>query len=213
MITFGYKSKLSSILRACAAIGIGLVMILATDATVTVVKIVAAFLMVVGVVSLVVGFVDRKAGSLPLLGTNAVVDLVLGVLLFLYPTQVAGFIVYAIGAVLIIFGILQLIVLIGALSLIGGGFLTLVLSICAIVGGIILVFNPFTMKVMSMLAGAALIVYGVQELMSAWKVRKAVKVQETRRLETSGTIDAKDVDFVKEDEGQPEGELSDEDDW
>ena len=103
--------------------------------------------------------------------------------------------------------------LIGALSLIGGGFLTLVLSICAIVGGIILVFNPFTMKVMSILAGAALIVYGVQELMSAWKVRKAVKVQETRRLETSGTIDAKDVDFVKEDEGQPEGELSDEDDW
>ena len=204
---------MSSILRACAAIGIGLVMILATDATVTVVKIVAAFLMVVGVVSLVVGFVDRKAGSLPLLGTNAVVDLVLGVLLFLYPTQVAGFIVYAIGAVLIIFGILQLIVLIGALSLIGGGFLTLVLSICAIVGGIILVFNPFTMKVMSILAGAALIVYGVQELMSAWKVRKAVKVQETRRLETSGTIDAKDVDFVKEDEGQPEGELSDEDDW
>ena len=213
MITFGYKSKLSSILRACAAIGIGLVMILATDATVTVVKIVAAFLMVVGVVSLVVGFVDRKTGSLPLLGTNAVVDLVLGVLLFLYPTQVAGFIVYAIGAALIIFGILQLIVLIGALSLIGGGFLTLVLSICAIVGGIILVFNPFTMKVMSILAGAALIVYGVQELMSAWKVRKAVKVQETRRLETSGTIDAKDVDFVKEDEGQPEGELSDEDDW
>ncbi len=213
MITFGYKSKLSSILRACAAIGIGLVMILATDATVTVVKIVAAFLMVVGVVSLVVGLIDRKTGSLPLLGTNAVVDLVLGVLLFLYPTQVAGFIVYAIGAVLIIFGILQLIVLIGALSLIGGGFLTLVLSICAIVGGIILVFNPFTMKVMSILAGAALIVYGVQELMSAWKVRKAVKVQETRRLETSGTIDAKDVDFVKEDEGQPEGELSDEDDW
>jgi len=213
MITFGYKSKLSSILRACAAIGIGLVMILATDATVTVVKIVAAFLMVVGVVSLVVGLIDRKTGSLPLLGTNAVVDLVLGVLLFLYPTQVAGFIVYAIGAVLIIFGILQLIVLIGALSLIGGGFLTLVLSICAIVGGIILVFNPFTMKVMSILAGAALIVYGVQELMSAWKVRKAVKVQETRRLETSGTIDAKDVDFVKEEEGQPEGELSDEDDW
>ena len=213
MITFGYKSKLSSILRACAAIGIGLVMILATDATVTVVKIVAAFLMVVGVVSLVVGLIDRKTGSLPLLGTNAVVDLVLGVLLFLYPTQVAGFIVYAIGAVLIIFGILQLIVLIGALSLIGGGFLTLVLSICAIIGGIILVFNPFTMKVMSILAGAALIVYGVQELMSAWMVRKAVKVQETRRLETSGTIDAKDVDFVKEDEGQPEGELSDEDDW
>lgn len=213
MITFGYKSKLSSILRACAAIGIGLVMILATDATVTVVKIVAAFLMVVGVVSLVVGLIDRKTGSLPLLGTNAVVDLVLGVLLFLYPTQVAGFIVYAIGAVLIIFGILQLIVLIGALSLIGGGFLSLVLSICAIVGGIILVFNPFTMKVMSILAGAALIVYGVQELMSAWKVRKAVKMQETRRLETSGTIDAKDVDFVKEEEGQPEGELSDEDDW
>ena len=210
MITFGYNRKLSSILRACAAIGIGLVMILSTDATVTVVKIVAAFLMVFGVVSLVVGMLDRKSGSFPLLAANSVVDLAIGVLLFLYPTQVAGFIVYAIGAALIIFGILQLIVLISTLSLLGGGFLTLILSICAIVGGIILVFNPFTMKVMSIVAGAALFVYGVQELMSAWKVRKAVKVQEARKLEATGTIEAKDVEFVKEEEQQEE--YQDEDD-
>ena len=41
MITFGYKSKFSGILRALAAIGLGLVMILGNDATMTIVRIIA----------------------------------------------------------------------------------------------------------------------------------------------------------------------------
>lgn len=48
MITFGYNNKFSSILRSLAAIAIGLVMVCATDATTTVVKIIAAFLFAAG---------------------------------------------------------------------------------------------------------------------------------------------------------------------
>ncbi len=199
MITFGYKSKFSSILRAVAAIGIGLVMILATDASIKVVKIIAAFLIVAGVVSLLYGLISKKSGSPGLMVTNAVVDVVLGVLLFLFPTQVAGLIVYLIGVALILLGALQLIVLIGSLSLVGGGFSTLILSICALVGGIVLVFNPFTLKVMSVLAGVALIFYGVQELISAWRVPKAVKIVEVRKLDTSGIGEAKEVEYERED--------------
>ena len=44
MITFGYNNKFSTALRALAAIGIGLVMVFSTEATVNVVKIIAAFL-------------------------------------------------------------------------------------------------------------------------------------------------------------------------
>ena len=51
MITFGYNNKFSSILRSLAAIAIGLVMVCATDATTTVVKIIAAFLFAAGIVS------------------------------------------------------------------------------------------------------------------------------------------------------------------
>ena len=200
MITFGYKSKISSILRAVAAIGIGLVMIVATDASIMVVKIIATFIMAAGVASLIVGLVNSKTLSLPLMLVNAALDLVIGLLLFLYPTQVAGFIVYLIGIGLVLLGILQLIVLIGSFSIIGGGFSALILSICAIVGGIVLLFNPFTLKVMSVLAGVALIVYGVQELISAWRIRKAVKIEEVRKLDTSGIDDAVEAEFFKDEE-------------
>ena len=44
MITFGYNNKFSTALRALAAIGIGLVMVFSTEATVNVVKIIAACL-------------------------------------------------------------------------------------------------------------------------------------------------------------------------
>ena len=145
------------------------------------------------------GLISKKSGSPGLMVTNAVVDVVLGVLLFLFPTQVAGLIVYLIGVALILLGALQLIVLIGSLSLVGGGFSTLILSICALVGGIVLVFNPFTLKVMSVLAGIALIFYGVQELISAWKVPKAVKIVEVRKLDTSGIGEAKEVEYERED--------------
>ena len=79
MFTFGYKTSVSSILRALASIGIGLVMIFDNDASETVVKVIAAFLFASGLVSLVYGIIrNRKEGILPLMAVNAVVDVILG---------------------------------------------------------------------------------------------------------------------------------------
>ena len=55
MITFGYNNKFSSILRALSAIGIGGVMLFSNEATITVVKIIAAFLFAAGIVSFIYG--------------------------------------------------------------------------------------------------------------------------------------------------------------
>lgn len=107
MITFGYKSKFSSILRACAAIGIGLVMIISTNATEMVVRIIAAFLFAAGMMSLVYGYTKRKEGAFSLMSVNAVVDVVIGLLLFFFPAQVSHLIIYLIGFALLIFGLLR----------------------------------------------------------------------------------------------------------
>ena len=93
MITFGYNNKFSTALRALAAIGIGLVMVFSTEATVNVVKIIAAFLFAAGMVSLGYGFAHRKSGAMALMSVNAVVDIVIGLLLFCFPNVVAGAIV------------------------------------------------------------------------------------------------------------------------
>lgn len=215
MITFGYKTKFSSIFRALAAIGIGLLMILGTgSATETVVKIIACFLFASGLVSLIHGLVtERQAGTFPLFGVNAAVDIILGLVLFLNPSLVAGFIVSMIGVVLIIFGVLQFIVLMSAMSLLGSGFASLILSIAAVLGGIFLIFKPLSKpSLMAIFAGCFLVLYGAQELLSTWKVNKAVKEYEIRRTQEpaqeaspSQTIpnvptDAKEVEYEKVDE-------------
>ena len=213
MFTFGYKTSFSGILRALASIGIGLVMIFDNEASETVVKVIAAFLFASGLVSLLYGIIrNKKEGVLPLMAVNAVVDLVIGLLLFLNPAWVADFIVTLIGIALILFGALQLLALVGAMSLLGAGFSTLILSICAVAGGAFLLFSPFGEIVMRVCAGGFLVLYGVSELISSWRIRKAREAYEIRfrqskdsgsgqsGVEISGLDDAKEVNYTKVDE-------------
>ena len=210
MFTFGYNSKFSSILRSLSAIAIGLVMVISTNATVTVVKIIAAFLFAAGVVSFVYGYLNRRSGAMSLMTVNAVVDIVIGLLLFLFPTAVAGIIVTLIGIAILLFAVLQLVVLSGTLSLVGMGGFSLVLCIIALVGGITLLFNPFSERVMSILAGVFLVVYGISDLLSMFRVTKAKEAyeikfgQENRETQQDGNdvpeslADVKDVEYRKE---------------
>ena len=210
MITFGYNSKFSSILRSLSAIAIGLVMVISTNATVTVVKIIAAFLFAAGVVSFVYGYLNRRSGAMSLMTVNAVVDIVIGLMLFLFPTAVAGIIVTLIGIAILLFAVLQLVVLSGTLSLVGMGGFSLVLCIIALVGGITLLFNPFSERVMSILAGVFLVVYGISDLLSMFRVTKAKEAyeikfgQENRETQQDGNdvpeslADVKDVEYRKE---------------
>lgn len=211
MITFGYNNKFSSILRSLAAIAIGLVMVCATDATTTVVQIIAAFLFAAGIVSFAYGFANRKSGTFGLMTVNAVVDIVIGLILFLWPGFVAGVIVAIIGIVILVFGVIQILALAGTMSLLGSGGLNILLAFLAIAGGIVLIFNPFSERVMSILAGVFLIYYGITDLISMRRVSKAKKEYEIHftetRVDPDSTIDVdddfdgiKDVDYHKIDE-------------
>lgn len=213
MITFGYNNKFSSILRSLAAIAIGLVMVCATDATTTVVQIIAAFLFAAGIVSFAYGFANRKSGTFGLMTVNAVVDIVIGLILFLWPPFVAGVIVAIIGIVILVFGVIQILALAGTMSLLGSGGLNILLACLAVAGGIVLIFNPFSERIMSILAGVFLIYYGITDLISMRRVSKAKKEYEIHftetRVDPDSTIDVdadddfdgiKDVDYRKIDE-------------
>lgn len=213
MITFGYNNKFSSILRSLAAIAIGLVMVCATDATTTVVQIIAAFLFAAGIVSFAYGFANRKSGTFGLMTVNAVVDIVIGLILFLWPGFVAGVIVAIIGIVILVFGVIQILALAGTMSLLGSGGLNILLAVLAVAGGFVLIFNPFSERVMSILAGVFLIYYGITDLISMRRVSKAKKEYEIHftetRVDPDSTIDVdvdddfdgiKDVDYHKIDE-------------
>ncbi len=209
MFTFGHKSRVNGPLRALIALAVGVMMVMNPDeALTTVVKIIAAFMLASGLVSLVVGLREKKNGSLPLMSFNALVDVIIGLVLFMFPGGVARFIIYLIGFALLAFGAVQLIALASARRVMNMGFGVFILpAIVTVVGGVI-VFNPFAPAVMVMIAGASLIVYGASELLSSWKMKKAMDeyeihqapVQEQPDNQDGNLSEIKEVEYEKVDE-------------
>ena len=78
-------------MRALIALVIGVLMVISPEkALTTVVKVIAAFLLASGLVSLFVGLRDKEKGALPLMSFNALVDVLLGLVLFLFPGFIAN---------------------------------------------------------------------------------------------------------------------------
>ena len=209
MITFGYKNKFSGLLRALIAIAIGVVMVVSkTDAMVLAVRIVAAFLLASGVVSLVVGYKNKQNNQLPLMGVNGVVDIIIALLVFSFPTFVAGLIVYLIGFALLAFGLFQLIALASANRVMKVGLGAFIMPVLVLLAGAFLLVRPtFIGTAVGTVAGIALIVYGVSELLSTWKMRKAIDEYDVTHphqdTPASGQMpgdSVKDVDYEKVDE-------------
>lgn len=209
MITFGYKNKFNGLLRALIAIAIGVVMVVSkADAMVLAVRVVAAFLLASGIVSLVVGYRNRQNNQMPLMGVNGVVDILIALLVFSFPTFVAGLIVYLIGFALLAFGLFQLIALASANRVMRLGIAAFVMPVLVLLAGAFLLARPtFIGTAVGTVAGVALIIYGVSELLSTWKMSKAIDEYDIthpqQETPTSGKVhedNVKDVDFEKVDE-------------
>ena len=208
MITFGYKNRFSGFIRAAVALAVGIVMVVSrTDAMVLAVRIIAAFLLASGLVSLLVGYRDRQNNQMPLMGVNGVVDILIALLVFLFPHFVAGLIVYLIGFALLGFGLFQLITLASANRVMKVGVMAFVMPVLVLLAGAFLLARPtFIGTAVGTVAGAALIVYGVSEMLSSWKMRKAIDEYDIKQTRTDAApkdtpmSDVKDVDYEKVDE-------------
>lgn len=208
MITFGFRNRMSGLLRAVIAIVLGIVMVsFPGTSLIIIVKIVAAFLIASGLVSLVFGIVNRQNGGLGLMITNTVVDIVLGALIFMFPAEVASIVMFLLGLLLLFFGVFQLAALLSANRVLPVGAFAFVLPVLCAVGGALVMFHPFGLgSVITLVAGISLLVYGISELISTWKMRKAMKEYEIRfnaseagpsRKQDSPVDDVKDVDYEK----------------
>ena len=209
MITFGYKNKFNGPIRALTAIAIGMVMVMSrTNALELAVRIIAAFLLASGVVSLIVGYRQRSNGTMSLMGFNGVVDIILGLMLFMFPGFVAGLLIYAIAFLLICFGLFQMVGLISANRVMRVGLWSFVMPLLVLAAGLFLIAKPvFVGEAIGVVAGASLIMYGASELLSSWKMRRAINEYEIRQTGTATsarqedvTPDVKDVEYEKVEE-------------
>lgn len=177
MIRFGYQNKVGVLLRSIVAVLIGIVMVVSPSSALhTVVQIIAVLLIISAIVSFYAGYKKGKTNEGSLMSFNAVVNLGLGVVLFIFPGFVARFIIAILGFMLLFFGLFQVISLLSAIKTVNIPMASFIIPILVTLAGGFLIFNPFADSVMVMIAGVSLIVYGVGDLLSAWKMRQAMDV-------------------------------------
>lgn len=194
MFTFGYSNRLSGPMRALVAVAIGVIMVVYNEQAMNiVVKIIAALIFASGIVSLVVGLKKKNDNTSRLMNFNAVVDIVIAALLFMFNGFVANLIIYLIGFVLILFGLFQIFAIAAASRVTGFGFWPFLMPVLVTGAGVFLLFTPeFAKSSISLIAGISLLMYGVSELVSSWKMKKAIDKYEVDNV--------RDVDYEKVDE-------------
>lgn len=171
MIIFGYGNRFNGLARAIISMLAGLALIIWPGmATVLMVKFFAIVLIVKGIFSLVFGLFPGADPRTPTLSVNAFIEVLFAVVLYMGAEFIAGFIIYIIAFLLMFFAVYQTVILFGAISAMRSGRLTLLLPGLVIVAALLLLFAAGTEWV-SYIAGGALILYGITDLVSLWTVR------------------------------------------
>lgn len=210
MITFGYKGRFSGITRAVIALIFGAVMFFTGNSVTIIVQILASFILASGVVSLIIGLKKEDQNQRPLIITNSGLNIIIAVLMFLFAESLGGLIVGIIGIILILFGLFQLVVLFSANRVMAVGALGFIMPAVVLACGALLLFKPkFVDDALGYVVGASLMIYGISELISSWKMRKSMKEagifrqapdQQSGEPEETPVDEVKDVDFEKVDE-------------
>lgn len=210
MITFGYRNRFSGWIRAISALVLGIVMFFTGNSMTIIVYILSAFILASGIMSLVAGFKKENSNQKSLMLVNSAFNIILAVLMAIFAESLGNLFVGIIGFVLMVFGIFQLVALFSANRVMSVGIFAFVMPLLVLACGAFLLFKPaFVENIIAYIVGASLIIYGVSELVSSWKMNKAMSESASGHHEDgpasdSGfdTADVKDVEFEKVDDQQ-----------
>ena len=176
---FGYfvTNRTSSVVRGILTLLFGGCLLIWPGFTAgLIVKLIAGVLVAIGVVTLLsaVKAASQTNSAIPVLvALNVGVYLIFGLLVFLFPTFFLSLIAFLFGGVLLVAGLSQVIGLYqgSKFAPVGGGMyiIPVAITIC----GIALFFSPrASTEMLTMIFGAAVALYGISELVAAWKLRK-----------------------------------------
>lgn len=152
-----------------------------------IVKLIAGFLLTIGFITLATALLSASKTKSPvpvIIVMNVLVYLVFGLLVFLFPNFFLGLIAFLFGAVLLVAGISQIVGLYqgSRYSPLSGGMY--IIPVAITVCGIALFFSPkASTEMLTMIFGGAVALYGVSELVAAWKLRKAAPKTEYTEYE------------------------------
>ncbi len=146
-----------------------------------IVKLIAAFLVATGIVTLIFTLKAKKQdaadGQVSFLSSFAVVNVAVyicfGALIFIFPGFFVSILVFLFGVILLMLGLGQLANLFLSARHISMPAYFYIVPVIITICGIMLFFQPFTTKdVLTMFFGACVAVYGIEEIISGWMLRK-----------------------------------------
>lgn len=178
---YGYfiTGRTTSVLRGVITLLLGCCLLFWPGFTAgLIVKLIAGFLLTIGFITLFTSLVAASKTNSPIpviIMLNVAVYIVFGLLVFLFPNFFLGLIAFLFGAVLLVAGISQIVGLYqgSKYSKLSGGMY--IIPVAITVCGIALFFSPkASTEMLTMIFGAAVSMYGISELLAAWKLRKNV---------------------------------------
>lgn len=170
-------SPVYSITRAAVALVIGLAMIIwPALAVYTVFRVIGAALIVLGAASVALAIVNHTTAD-ALVMASGVLDIIFGLLLVIYPGFFAGLLMYFLGAVMLVFGVGQIVNLAVLRRTVPVAIWWFVLPFAIAVLGIVMICNTFkAQETLFIVFGISLIAYAATEIAATACTRRAEKV-------------------------------------
>lgn len=196
MITFGYKTPWSGLIRSVVSLGLGvLAVVFPGDVIPLLVKIFAVVLGVYGCGMLVYAFAHKGDKSFGLWLSNSIIEIVVAVLVYIFAGFIANIAVKLIGVLLLASGLYQIIALISAERASRFGLWFFLLPVVeAIAGGTLMFASQLFTNGVGIIVGVALIVSGISELFSSLKVYRIQKQFQNDSATEEQNATIKDVD-------------------
>ena len=142
-----------------------------------IVRIIAGFALLAGLFT-AINLAERmrsagESGVMHSLGVlNALIYFVFGALIFIFPGFFIGILTFFLGAILLIIGGAQLMNLVFSAKHANIPKALYIIATILLVCGIVLFFNPFNEgKYLMIFFGAVMVMYGISEFITAWRLR------------------------------------------
>ncbi len=177
MIKLGYNNKLYVLLRTAIAFLIGGLFLFKPNSLDLIVEVIGIVLIGSGIISLISGLIKKDSANYGMVFFNAIINVGLGIILYLKADLVINYVTIFIGIALLIFGALQLfIMLVSSSYLKKVSPISIIFNIVILMGGLVLCFNPESIKnSIEAIAGILLVLYGISEAISLIRLFKAEK--------------------------------------
>lgn len=169
------------LLRGGLSIAIGLAILLVPDMSmVLLMRILGTLLLIDGIIALFINYFKKKKEPQTFYNIvpKGTLSLIMAVILLAFPTLLVNVFVFVVGLILFMAGLTQLLGILNGSRTLGFSLTTLIISIIALLAGIVLLLKPFeSAQTILMFFGAIIAVYGVGEVIRSFKVRKFQKLQ------------------------------------